>query len=71
MNRYLFVFIFCCVGGFSHAQFSIQWNAGVDVAPSSFGNEHPRIAVDANGNPLDDSSCSIFGPFSLLFSNIC
>lgn len=52
MNRYLFVFIFCCVGGFSHAQFSIQWNAGADVAPSSFGNEHPRIAVDANGNPL-------------------
>ena len=34
------------------AQNEITWDAGVNIAASSFGNEHPRIATDGNGNPL-------------------
>jgi hypothetical protein len=36
----------------STAQSPIQWNAEMNVAPSSSGNEHPRIALDRSGNPL-------------------
>ena len=34
------------------AQNGITWNAGINLAPSSSGNEHPRIAVDGSNNPM-------------------
>lgn len=34
------------------AQSGITWSAPMDVAPSSFNNEYPRIALDGNGNPM-------------------
>jgi len=30
----------------------ITWNMGMNIAPASSGNDHPRITVDAAGNPL-------------------
>ena len=34
------------------AQSGIKWSAATDVASSSYSNEHPRIMLDASGNPL-------------------
>lgn len=34
------------------AQNGIVWQPPATVAPASFGNAHPRIALDAAGNPL-------------------
>jgi len=34
------------------SQSNISWNMAMSVASSSSGNNHPRIATDANGNPL-------------------
>src|SRR5438045_99615 len=34
------------------AQKSVTWNMGMNIASSASANEHPRIAVDRNGNPL-------------------
>ncbi|MBK5284886.1 MAG: T9SS type A sorting domain-containing protein [Bacteroidia bacterium] len=34
------------------AQSGITWTTGLNIATSATGNEHPRIATDAAGNPL-------------------
>src|SRR5882724_225432 len=34
------------------AQSNIIWNMGMNIASSASGNEHPRLAVDRNGNAL-------------------
>ncbi len=34
------------------AQSVLQWGAVMDVAPAASGNLHPRIVLDASGNPL-------------------
>lgn len=34
------------------AQTSITWTAGMNIAANSYGNMHPRIATDANENPV-------------------
>lgn len=36
----------------SHAQSGIEWSAATDIAPSSFGNLHPRITLSSSGNPM-------------------
>lgn len=43
----------------SFAQSNITWSAPMDVAPSSFSNNYPRITLDAAGNPM-----AIWGDFS-------
>lgn len=34
------------------AQNGITWSAPMDVAPNSFNNDYPRLALDAGGSPL-------------------
>ena len=51
MKKVLFILLTLFVTSAS-AQNEITWNSGVNIAASSFGNEHPRIATDGNGNPL-------------------
>jgi hypothetical protein len=34
-----------------HGQ-NINWNAPIDISLSQYGNNHPRIVLDANGDPL-------------------
>ncbi len=46
------VFFFFCITCFASAQSGITWNMAMDIAPSSSGNEHPRIVTDGAGNPL-------------------
>lgn len=46
----VFTLIWISLGGY--AQNTIIWNAGMNVAPASSGNEHPRITTDASGHPL-------------------
>ena len=36
----------------SQAQSGITWSPAAQVAPSSSGNYHPRVTLDANNNPL-------------------
>jgi hypothetical protein len=36
----------------SNAQNSITWNTGMNIASSTTGNQHPRIVLDGNGNPM-------------------
>lgn len=31
---------------------TITWSPAIDVAPNSYNNEHPRVAVDGDGEPL-------------------
>jgi hypothetical protein len=49
----ILVFIFS-VAGFRYEGLWAQviWDSSIEVAPSTFGNTRPRIAADANGNPL-------------------
>lgn len=51
MKQFL-LFIFICASIFSKAQSGIIWGMGMNLATSSSGNEHPRISLDGNGNPL-------------------
>ncbi len=44
--------LFSFISMLSAAQTGIQWGAAVDVAPNGSGNLHPRLAVDAAGNPM-------------------
>src|SRR5690348_13693324 len=48
----IFTCIFCFVvfGVYSFAQ--VTWTSGTNIASSTYGNMHPRIALDASGNPL-------------------
>lgn len=50
MKNYLFLIGLFGLSIRSHAQ--IIFNPGKTVAPSSSGNEHPRIVTDRSGNPL-------------------
>ena len=47
-------FTFLCIffHQFAFAQGGISWSVPVAVASASFGNLHPRISVDAAGDPL-------------------
>ena len=45
-----FVILLTAIAGLASAQ--ITWNMGMNVAPASSGNNHPRIVTDASGNPL-------------------
>ncbi len=46
---YIFLFLLSCK---LTAQSKITWNSGIDISNNSFSNMHPRIAMDAKGNPL-------------------
>lgn len=46
------IFSFCVIFFDISLKAQITWGATADIAPSSFGNHHPRIVVDANENPL-------------------
>lgn len=48
----LLLFILLSIAGNAFAQNGITWNMGINLATSSSGNEHPRIAVDGNNNPM-------------------
>lgn len=50
--KYCLSFVFICQGLYVAAQSAITWDMSLTVAPSSSGNEHPRLALDRNGNPL-------------------
>lgn len=50
MKNCLLLLCLLCLAMHSHAQ--IIFNPGKTVAPSSSGNEHPRIVTDRGGNPL-------------------
>ncbi len=46
----LLTFVFLTI--FASAQSGITWGMGMDIANSSHSNMHPRITLDAAGNPL-------------------
>ncbi|MBS1683990.1 MAG: T9SS type A sorting domain-containing protein [Bacteroidetes bacterium] len=46
----LAIFTFSVI--FVAAQSGITWNTGANIAANSYSNMHPRIALDASGNPL-------------------
>ncbi|MEO6760687.1 MAG: T9SS type A sorting domain-containing protein, partial [Saprospiraceae bacterium] len=48
----LFTLLLILLQQFVFAQGGISWSAPADIAAASFGNLHPRIAVDGAGNPL-------------------
>ncbi len=51
MNKFIFsalILIFFV----TDAQSQISWNNTIDVSPNTFGNLHPRIAIDGNNNPM-------------------
>ena len=50
--RYFLLILFSVLFQLCTAQTGITWNSAIDLAPSSSGNNHPRITTDANGNPL-------------------
>lgn len=51
MRRSLFTFmLFLSLQSFS--QSGIVWMPAMDIAPNSFDNNHPRITLDANEDPL-------------------
>jgi len=52
MKNYLVLALFALVCNIVTAQTGIDWGTSVDIAPSSFGGQHPRIVVDASGNPI-------------------
>ena len=46
----LVTLLFGCLNSF--AQTGITWNMGMNIAASTYGNMHPRIVTDAQGDPL-------------------
>ena len=40
------------MGIINYAQNTIEWSPVVSVAQNSFGNLHPRVVIDAQGNPM-------------------
>ena len=50
--RVLLCALFFFISQTVFSQSNISWNMAMSVAPSSSGNNHPRIATDGNGNPL-------------------
>ncbi len=48
----LAMLIFSCAIFLSNLQAQITWNATIDVAMSSFGNDHPRMVTNGSGNPM-------------------
>ncbi len=51
MKIYLIALI-SCASVIASAQNGITWSPGGNISASSYGNFHPRISVDAEGNPL-------------------
>ena len=48
----IFTVILCSLSLIVNAQSGIIWSAPFTVATSTYGNLHPRITLDRNGNPL-------------------
>lgn len=44
--------IIACLFITTQAESQIAWEETSEIAPSSFGNHHPRVVTDANDNPL-------------------
>ena len=44
--------LFLAVQSFPGLTQTINWDAAITIAASSYGNLHPRISLDRNGNPL-------------------
>lgn len=49
-NTLLFFVLF--TSGFAFSQDDIIWNPSQDISIKSYGNLHPRISLDAEGNPM-------------------
>jgi hypothetical protein len=50
--KFIIIYIFLLSSILATAQTSVDWSDPVTIAQTSFGNYHPRISLDANGNPL-------------------
>src|SRR5438105_4883526 len=51
MKKYLlFLFVLSCL--FSYGQSGITWSSAITVASSGYDNMHPRVALNANGDPM-------------------
>ncbi len=50
--KQLFPLAFCLAAQLLFSQNGIVWEPAQNVATSTFGHAHPRIALDASGNPL-------------------
>lgn len=48
----ILLLLLICAPLFVTAQSGITWTSAIDIAPAMYNNNHPRIAMDANGNPL-------------------
>src|SRR5262245_53432048 len=44
--------LFLLFAGAATSQSGITWTAGMNISANTYGNFHPRMALDAAGNPL-------------------
>jgi hypothetical protein len=51
MKKFLLLLL-CGVNLFASAQSGITWNMGMNIASTTTGNDHPRVVINAAGNPL-------------------
>ena len=51
MKQLFLLFLLSCATFLVSAQ-TLTWSAPIDVAMSMYGNQHPRVVLDGNGNPL-------------------
>ena len=52
MKQIYCIFILTLFISTLQAQFIFDWSDPIDVAPSSFGNDYPRVVLDGNNMPL-------------------
>lgn len=48
----ILIFCLCVISCITKAQTGITWSQTAEVAPSQYGNMHPRMVTDKAGNPL-------------------
>lgn len=52
MKRIFILFFISALVISTSAQSTITWSMGMDVAPNTYSNMHPRIVMDGTGNPM-------------------
>ena len=51
MKKILLI-IFASISTIAFAQNNITWNMGMNISTNTYGNMHPRMALDGAGNPM-------------------
>lgn len=52
MLKKIILLLLLLIGKGINAQTGITWSPATEIATDSYGNGHPRIAIDGSGNPL-------------------